>query len=128
MLSSSASRWVWLCGVGALAVIALATLAPAEWVVLRTGVHWAVDHFLGYFTVTALVCVAWRRPFLVATSLMFVAGFLEALQGLTLDRTPNLLSALSGAGGVLTAALLASILLRRSSLSAAGVEHESGKP
>jgi hypothetical protein len=43
---------------------------------------------------------------------MLFAGLLEALQGVTLDRTPDLLSALSGAGGVLTAALLAWVVIR----------------
>jgi hypothetical protein len=78
----------------------------------RTGLHWLVEHFVVYFGVTAMICVAWPRPVLVATSLMLLAGLLEALQGVTLDRTPDLLSALSGAGGVLTAALLAWVVIR----------------
>ena len=106
MIPSSISRWVWLCGAVALALIAVATLGPTPWVP-RTGLHWLVEHFVIYFGVTAMICVAWPRPFLVATSLVLLAGLLEALQGATLDRTPDLLSALSGAGGVLTAALLA---------------------
>jgi hypothetical protein len=80
--------------------------------VLRTGLHWLVEHFVVYFGVTAIICFAWPRPFLVAASLMLLAGLLEALQGVTLDRTPDLLSALSGAGGVLTAALLAWVVIR----------------
>jgi apolipoprotein N-acyltransferase len=78
----------------------------------RTGIHWLVDHFVVYFAVTAVICLACPRPFLVATSLMLLAGLLEALQGVTLERTPDLLSALSGAGGVLTAALLAWVVIR----------------
>jgi hypothetical protein len=111
MIPSSASRLVWLCGAVALAAIAVATLGPTQWV-LRTGLHWLVEHFLVYFAVTAVICFAWPRPFIVATSLMVFAGLLEALQGLTLDRTPDPLSALSGAGGVLTAALLAWVVIR----------------
>ena len=111
MIPSSASRLVWLCGAVALAVIAVATLGPTPWVP-RTGLHWLVEHFVVYFGVTAMICVAWPRPFLVAISLMLLAGLLEALQGATLDRTPDLLSALSGAGGVLTAALLAWVVIR----------------
>ena len=65
-----------------------------------------LDHFVGYFCLTLLVCSLYRRPFVVAIALMLLAGLLEALQGLTIDRTPDLLSALCGAGGVLTAALL----------------------
>ena len=111
MISSSTSRLVWLCGAVALAVIAVATVGPTQWVP-RTGIHWLVDHFVVYFAVTAVICLACPRPFLVATSLMLLAGLLEALQGVTLDRTPDLLSALSGAGGVLTAALVASLVMR----------------
>ena len=99
-----------LCSAAALAVISLATLGPAQWVP-RTGFHWMVDHFVVYFGVTAVICLAWPRPLLVATSLMLLAGLLEGLQGLTPDRSPNLLSALSGAGGVLTAALLAWVVI-----------------
>jgi apolipoprotein N-acyltransferase len=80
--------------------------------VVRTGLHWLVEHFVVYLAVTAVICVACPRPFIVATSLMVFAGLLEALQGLTLDRSPDLLSALSGAGGVLTAALLAWVVIR----------------
>jgi hypothetical protein len=111
MIPSSATRWVWLCGAVALAAIAVATLGPTQWVP-RTGIHWLVDHFVIYFAVTAVICLACPRPFLVATSLILLAGLLEALQGATLDRTPDLLSALSGAGGVLTAALLAWVVIR----------------
>ena len=111
MIPSSISRWVWFCGAVALALIALATLGPTPWVP-RTGLHWLIEHFVIYFGVTAMICVAWPRPFLVATSLVLLAGLLEALQGATLDRTPDLLSALSGSGGVLTATLLAWIVIR----------------
>ena len=112
MIPSSASRLVWIIGAVALAAITVTTLAPAQWVVLRTGVHWLVDHFVGYFCLTILVCSVYRRPVVVAIALMVLAGLLEALQGLTIDRTPDLLSALSGAGGVLTAALLAWVVIR----------------
>jgi hypothetical protein len=110
MISSITSKLAWHCGALALLMIVVATVGPSQWVP-RTGVHWLVDHFLVYFGVTALICLAWPRPFLVATSLILLAGLLEALQGVTLDRTPDLLSALSGAGGVLTAALLAWIVI-----------------
>ena len=111
MIPSSASTLVWLCGAVALALIAVATLGPTQWVP-RTGIHWLVDHFVVYFAVTSVICLACPRPFLVATSLMLFAGLLEGLQGVTLDRTPDLLSALSGAGGVLTASLLAWVVIR----------------
>jgi hypothetical protein len=106
MIPLSTSRLVWLCAAVTLAAIAIATLGPAEWVVFRTGIHWLVDHFLAFFAITTLVCLVWPRPFMVATLLMVIAGLLEALQGLTIDRSPHLLSAISGAGGVVTAAFL----------------------
>jgi VanZ family protein len=105
MTASSTSRLVGLCGLLVLVAIVVATLIPTQWEV-RTGLHWLVEHFLVYFAVTVIICVAWPRPFLVATLLMVLAGLLEALQGLTLTRTPDLPTALSAAGGVLTAALL----------------------
>jgi VanZ family protein len=112
MIPSSASKLAWVIGAVALAAITVITLAPEQWVVVRTGVHWMLDHFVGYFCLTLLVCSLYRRPFVVAVALTLLAGLLEALQGLTIDRTPDLLSALSGAGGVLTAALLAGVLIR----------------
>jgi VanZ family protein len=65
-----------------------------------------MEHFLGYFAVTWIVCLAWPRPLVVAAALVVVAGLLEGLQALTPDRHPNLIAALCGAGGVLVAALL----------------------
>jgi hypothetical protein len=112
MIPSSASKLAWAIGAVALAAITVITLAPEQWVVVRTGVHWMLDHFVGYFCLTLLVCSLYRRPFPVAVALTLLAGLLEALQGLTIDRTPDLLSALSGAGGVLAAALLAWVLIR----------------
>ena len=112
MIPSSASRLAWIIGAIALAAITVTTLAPAQWVVLRTGVHWMVDHFVGYFCLTVLVCSVYRRPVLVAIALMGLAGLLEALQGLTVDRTPDFLSAISGASGVLMASVLAWIVIR----------------
>ena len=104
-LISHSRRWVGLYSAAALAVIALATLMPAEWVP-RPGLHWLVEHFISYFALTVIVLIAWPRPVPVAAVLMVLAGVLEALQGATVDRTPDMLSALSGAAGVLVAALL----------------------
>ena len=63
-----------------------------EWVP-RLGLHWLIEHFVGYFALTTIVCAAWPRPVPVAAVLMVLAGVLEALQGATVDRTPDLLSA-----------------------------------
>jgi hypothetical protein len=68
-----------------LAAIAADSLVPVAWQV-RTGLHWLIEHFLAYFAVTLVFCLAWPRPFLVAACLMMVAGAMEALQGLTADR------------------------------------------
>src|SRR5215510_10065843 len=106
MIHSSAPKLAWVIGAAALAAITVITLAPEQWVVVRTGVGWLLDHFVGYFCLTLLVCSLYRRPFQVAIALMLLAGLLESMQGLTIDRTPDLLSALSGAGGVMTGALL----------------------
>ena len=111
MTALAASRLVCICGGLALAAIAAASLMPAPWV-LRTGLPWMFEHFVVFFAVTAIMCVAYLGPFLVATLLLVFAGLLEALQGLTLDRTPDLLAALSGSGGVLTAALLVWLVIR----------------
>ena len=52
-------------------------------------------------------------------ALMAFAGLLEALQGLTPDRVPDLPTAFSGAAGVLSAALVASSWPNRAKLTLA---------
>ena len=52
------SKWLRVAAVVLLAAIAAATFVPVGWQ-LRTGLHWLVEHFLAYFTVTALFCLAW---------------------------------------------------------------------
>ena len=56
-----------LAGVILLAAIAAATLVPVGWQV-RLGLHWLVEHFLAYFAVTAIFCLAWPRPMAVAAA------------------------------------------------------------
>ena len=97
-------------GVLLLAGLAYASLFPADWQV-RTGLHWLVEHFLIYFAITGLVCLAWPRPAYVAATLMTLAALLEAMQGLTQDRVPDLATAISGASGVLVAAILFQLAL-----------------
>ncbi len=67
-------------GLVLLAAIAVATLVPADWQI-RLGLHWLVEHFLAYFAVTAIFCLAWPRPMAVAAVLLPVAVLLEAAQG-----------------------------------------------
>jgi hypothetical protein len=99
-------KWVAAAGLLLVAAIAVAALIPTGWEV-RTGLHWLVEHFLVFFFVTLVFCIAWPRPALVAGVLMVLAGLFEALQGLTIDRTPDFLTAISGTAGVVSAALLA---------------------
>ena len=96
--------------VALLAAIAVATLVPADWQI-RLGLHWLVEHFLAYFAVTALFCLAWPRPMTVAAVLLPVAVLLETAQGLTPDRVPDPATALSAVTGVAAAALLADLAL-----------------
>jgi VanZ family protein len=93
-----------------LAAIAFATLVPAGWQ-LRLGLHWLVEHFLAYFVLTLIFCLAWPRPMAVAAVLLPVAIVLETAQGLTPDRTADPATALSAATGVAVAALLADLVL-----------------
>jgi hypothetical protein len=115
------SNWLRPGGVALIAAIAVATLIPAGWQI-RTGLHWLTEHFAIYFAVTVVLCLAWPRPFLVAGTLMVLGGLLEALQGLTADRVPDFPTALFGAAGVASAALVADLVMtlrRRARLGAA---------
>ena len=111
MTSSAHSRWIRLCGVAAIGLLVFASLSGAA-AQPRTVLGWQLEHFLGYFLVTLIVCLAWPRPLLVAVALIVVSLLLEGLQALTPDRSPNLTAALCGAGGVLAAALLAELFIR----------------
>src|SRR5215467_7634540 len=99
---------------GSLAIMVLlviGALGPANWTP-RTALGWRIDHFVGYFAITLLVCFAWPRPFLTGGLLIAAAFLLEGLQAFTPDRTANLVAALCGAGGVLAAALVAELFIR----------------
>jgi len=99
-----------LLGATAAAALALASLLPTEWVP-RTGLGWEDEHFIVYFVTTIVLSLASRRPYVVGVALMMFAGVLEACQGLTPDRFPDLTSALSGVAGVISAASLVSFLI-----------------
>ena len=94
-----------LSSVAAMGLLVFAQLCPAKWKP-RTRLGWPFDHFLAYFVVTSIVCLAWRRPFVVGTALMAVSALLEWLQRFTPDRKPSFLAAFCGAGGALAAATL----------------------
>jgi hypothetical protein len=117
---SSLSRWIALAGAVLIAAIVAASLVPAGWQV-RLGLHWLVEHFLAYFSVTSIFCLAWPRPMVVAAVLISFAVLLEVLQGLTPDRVADFPTALFAAAGVASAALLAdlAITLRKRARSGA---------
>ena len=104
-------RMAKICSMVAIALLVVAALGPANWAP-RTALGWQIDHFLGYFAITSLVCIAWSRPFMVGGALMAVAALLEGLQALTSDRSSNLDAALYGVAGALTATLLAEFFIR----------------
>ena len=99
------------CSIAILVLLVIIALGPAKWQP-RTGLGWQVEHFLGYFAITSLVCLSWPRPLVVGPALMIGGALLEGLQAFTPDRTANLLAAVCGAGGALTAALLAELFIR----------------
>ena len=100
-----------ICSVAGMVLIVIFALGPANWQP-RTGLGWEFDHFLGYFAITSVFCLAWPRPFVVGGAIMAVSVLLEGLQAFTPDRSANLEAALWGAGGALAAALLAELFMR----------------
>jgi len=100
-----------VCGVAAVAFLAFIALCPADWVP-RTDLGFELDHFLAFFVVTSMVCLAWPRPLLVGGALMIVGVLLEALQLLTPDRSANVLGAIYSALGALAGAVLAEVVIR----------------
>jgi VanZ family protein len=109
MASAVASRWLAVGGAILIAAIAADSLVPVAWQV-RTGLHWLTEHFLAYFAVTIVFCIALQRPLAVAGVAMIFAALMELLQGLTADRVSDLPTALSGAAGALAGAVMATLL------------------
>ncbi|HUU67324.1 MAG TPA: hypothetical protein VMW57_08620 [Methyloceanibacter sp.] len=102
--------WLLLLIAVLLAAIVFAALAPPGWQI-RLGLHWLVEHFIAFFGLTALACLAFARPLLVAAVLLPFAVGLEMAQVLTPDRTADPATALSAAAGVAVAALVADAVL-----------------
>jgi VanZ family protein len=100
-----------VCSMAIMVLLVIGALGPANWTP-RSALGWQIDHFLGYFAITLLVCFGWPRPFAVGGILVGAAFLLEGLQAFTPDRTANLVAALCGAGGVLAAALVAELFIR----------------
>ena len=107
---TSVSRWFALIGAVLVAWITYAALMPVDWQI-RLGLHWLIEHFLAFFTVTTLFCIAWPRPMAVAALLLPFAILIETAQGLTPDRTADSATALIAAAGVASAALLADLII-----------------
>ena len=91
-MTDSRARLIVLLGATAAAALALASLLPTKWIP-RTGLGWEDEHFIVYFATTIVLSLASRRPYVVGVALMMFAGVLEACQGLTPDRFPDLTSA-----------------------------------
>ncbi|MGH6735191.1 MAG: hypothetical protein ACRECX_03820 [Methyloceanibacter sp.] len=107
---ASARPWLWLAIAAVVSFIVVAALIPVDWQV-RLGLHWLIEHFLGFFVLTTLVCFAWPRPMVVAAVLLPFALLVEAAQMMTPDRVADPATALSAAAGVAVAALLADAVL-----------------
>ena len=110
-MSLSRAQLIGLLGATAVASLAMGALLPTKWVP-RTSLGWEVEHFLIYLVTTFALCVALRRPLLVASSLLLFSGILEWLQNFTPDRTPSLTAAFAGGSGAILGAILFEIVLR----------------
>ena len=94
-----------------LVILAFVGLGPATWQP-RSGYGWELDHFVGYFFITLMCCLAWPRPLLVGGILMAFAVVLEGLQAFMPDRSSYYMAAVYSAAGVLAATLAAELLIR----------------
>lgn len=90
--------------------IVYAALFPADWQI-RLGLHWLIEHYLIFFGLTLIFCIAVARPMAVAAMLLPFSVAVEFAQGLTPDRTPDPPTALMAAAGVASAALLADAVI-----------------
>jgi VanZ family protein len=97
--------------IATLAILAFVGLGPARWQP-RSGLGWELDHFAGYFVITALCCLAWPRPLVVGVILVTFAVLLEGLQAFMPDRSSYYLAAVYSAAGVVAAAVIAALFLR----------------
>jgi VanZ family protein len=100
-----------VCCVAALIIFVIVALGPAKWQP-RSGFGWEIDHFVGYFVLTLMFCLAWPRPFVVGGGLIVFAVLLEAFQSIPPDRTSNFFAVLYSTVGVLIAALFADLFIR----------------
>jgi VanZ family protein len=99
-----------ILGATAVAAIVMAALLPTKWVP-RTGLGWEFEHFSFYLVTTFALCIALKRPVLIAGSLLLFSGILEWLQNFTPDRSPDLTAACAGGSGALLGAILFEIVV-----------------
>ena len=92
-------------------VLTFVALGPARWQP-RSGLGWEIDHFVGYFVIAVMFCLAWPRPLIVGGALAVFAVVLEGLQAFMPDRSSYYVAAIYSAAGVLTAALVAELFIR----------------
>lgn len=92
------------------AFIVFEALGPAK-IVPRSGLGWQFDHFAGYLVLSSMLCAAWRRPFVIGAFVTSFAITLEIFQGFTPDRLPDVMGAFFSISGVLTATLLADLMI-----------------
>jgi VanZ family protein len=107
----SVTRILKLCSGAVLILLVVVALGPAKWAP-RSGFGWEIDHFVGYFVITLMLCFAWPRPLVVGGGLVVFAASLETLQALTPDRSSNFFAALYSACGVMLAALIAGLFIQ----------------
>lgn len=100
-----------ICSVAVLVLLTFAALGPAK-LVPRSGLGWEIDHFVGYFALTLVVCLGWPRPLVVGGALMASAVLFEGLQAFTPDRLADFYAALYSAGGVMAAVLPADVFIQ----------------
>lgn len=105
------SKWMRLGGAAVIALLVIASLSSA-FAQPRTVLGWQLEHALGYFIATLIICLAWPRPLKVAGAMIVLHMILEGLQALNPDRHPNLFAVVYGTAGVLAAAILAEFLIR----------------
>jgi VanZ family protein len=97
--------------VGFQVLLVFVAVGPAKWVP-RSGLGWRIDHFLGYFVLTLIFCLAWSRPLVIGGALMALALLLEGMHAFTPDRHADVIAALISAGGAMAAVLPAGFLIR----------------
>ena len=110
-MSVSIRRVLQACSIAVLVLLVFVALAPQRFVP-RSGLGWEIDHFVGYFVITLMLCLAWPRPVVVGVALMVFALLLEALQAFPPGRSSNVVAALISAAGVSSAALLAELFIQ----------------